>query len=100
MLLDLSAVFATIDHQSLLHHLDTFVRITGISVEGIASYLTDTYQQVKLEDPCLPKVWLQFGVPRGSVIGPPLFILYSTPLSIIFKGHQIDNHLYADDSHL
>ena len=43
---------------------------------------------------------LHSGVPQGSVRGPVMFTLYTTPMQRIFKRHGIKYHKYADDIHL
>ena len=37
---------------------------------------------------------------KGSVLGPLLFILYTTPLSSIISQSSVNHKLYADDTHL
>jgi len=37
---------------------------------------------------------LLYGVPLGPVLGPLLFILYTTPLSTIISSSSANHHLY------
>ncbi len=99
-LLDLSAAFDTIDHGILLGRLQNWFGISGLAHSWLSSYLSDRSQQVKLEGTLSPRVRLPFGVPQGSVLGPVLFTLYTTPLSTVIQNQSVSHQLYADDSQL
>ena len=99
-LLDLSAAFDTIDHTILLRRLDDWFGVTGKALDWFKSYLTGRCQRIRLGDCLSSKADLKCGVPLGSVLGPLLFTLYTTPLSSMIFEHAIPHHLYADDSQL
>ena len=101
-LLDLLVAFDTIDHATLPNRLSDWY---GISTSGqgqiwYSSYLQNRHQSVKIKDSLSDKVTLSYGVPQGSVLGPVLFILYTTLLGTIFSSFDINHHLYAEDTQI
>ena len=100
VLLDLSAVFDTIDHNILLSRLRSHFGITGNALNWFASYLSDRSLMVKVGQYFSQIVQLKYGVPQGSVLGPILFTMYTTPLKDIIQKHGVSYHTYADDTQL
>ena len=100
-LLDLSAAFDTIDHKLLLDRLEEWFGIRGDALRWVGSYLSDRCQLISIQGKLSVPMSLIYGVPQGSVLGPLLFILYTTPLSqIITKFEDLQHHLYADDTQI
>ena len=100
VLLDLSLAFDTIDHALLLETLETRFGISGQALSWFHSYLTDHFQTVHIDTSFSHKQKLDCGIPQGSVLGPQLFTLYSSPVAYIVHQHNLGVQLYADDSQL
>jgi len=99
-LLDLSAAFDTIDHDILIQRLSSWFGITGTAISWFKSYLSDRNFSVASSGYKSSTFPLLCGVPQGSVLGPILFIMYTTPLSSLLSNSGINHHLYADDTQL
>jgi hypothetical protein len=100
VLLDLSAAFDTIDHDILLSRLQSSFGLSDTAFQLLSSYLCNRSQSVQIDQSSSDELPLLRGVPQGSVLGPLLFTLYTTPLSHLLTASSIHFHLYADDTQL
>ena len=69
-LLDLLAVFDTIDHKLLLDRLEEWFDIRGDTLRWVGSYLSDGRQLISIQGKLSIPMSLIYGVPQGSVLGP------------------------------
>ena len=76
-----TAAFDTIDHSLLYDCLHDWFGLDGTVLSWIKSYLSNRKQKIKIGDSLSEAVILPFEVPQGSVLGPLLFTLYTSPLS-------------------
>ena len=97
-LLDLSAAFDTIDHGLLLYRLEEWFTILSDTLWWVASYLFNRCQLISIKGKLSLPMSLIYGVPQWSVLGPLIFIPYTTPLSLLIltKFEDLQHHLYAD----
>ena len=100
VLLDLSAVFDTVDHRILLDRLQFDFGISGSALNWIESYLSNRTQRIYIDGVLSSNFNLKFGVPQGSCLGPLLFSLYASKLFKIVESHLPNPHCYADDTQL
>ena len=99
-LLDLNAVFNTVDHGILLRGLNTSFGIRGRVREWFSSYLLGRSQPILFDGVKSDSFDLRFGVPQGSCLGPLLFVVYASKLFEIIQADLPDAHCFADYTQL
>ena len=99
-LLDLSAAFDTVDYEILFRRLEADCGIVGTALSWIKSYLTGRKQAVRCGGALSVTSSLTCGVPQGSVLGPLLFLVYTSGLDEVIRRHDLKNHAYADDAQI
>ena len=100
VLLDLSAAFDTVRHDTLLYRLKSRFGVDGKALEWFVSYLADRTQCVTVNDGLSPAFPLRQVVPQGSCLGPLLFMVYTSKLFDVVSKHLPSVHCYADDTQL
>ena len=100
LLLDLFAAFDTVDHSILLSRLSSRFGIKATVLAWLRSYLTSRKQFVNVNKCKSSQRLLERGVPQGSVLGPLLYLLYTSPLAGIIKRYNLECNFYADDTQL
>jgi len=98
--LDLSAAFDTIDYSILLSRLSTSFGVTDTVYSWLQSYLIGHHQSVCIGQHSSTPALCTSGVPQGSVLGPLLFTIYTSPVSSIVNSYSVKQHQYADDTQL
>ena len=100
ILLDLSAAFDTVYQSFLLVTLEKRFGIKGTVVNWFSPYLCERTHFVDIDQSQSSARDLFVSVPQGSVLGPVLYLLYTSPISEIIKKYNLNYHLYADDTQM
>ena len=100
VLLDLSSAFDMIDHDIPIDRMQKEFGVTGSAIDLLTSYLKDRTTKVCVLGEYSKDHALQYGVPQGSIAGPPIFTAYAQPVANIIRRFQIGYHIYADDTQL
>ena len=90
-LLDLSAAFDCTAHTCGL---------TDSVIDWVRSFLTDRTQQSAHDSQISAVQAVLFGVQRGSVLGPLLYVLYTAELALVDARHGLNLHQNADGTQI
>ena len=85
LLLDLAAAFDTVDHTTLIDRLVNRFAPCDLALAWFKSYLSDRTHFVNIRGARSVTRLLSCGVPQDSVLGPILYLLYTSPLGDIVR---------------
>uniref|UniRef100_A0A0A9YSX4 Putative RNA-directed DNA polymerase from transposon X-element n=2 Tax=Lygus hesperus TaxID=30085 RepID=A0A0A9YSX4_LYGHE len=91
--LDVTQAFDKVWHEGLNHKLRKM--LPAQYAELLESYLTDRYFRIKQDDAYSEAKKIQAGVPQGSVLGPLLYVLYTSDLP---EREENTTATFADDT--
>ena len=93
MALDLSAAIETIEHKRLIDRLQKEFDVAGVALE----YLSGRTQYIGVGGGISSTRACSTGIPQGSVLGPFLFSIYTSPIGDVVSSHDVMQDQYADD---
>ena len=96
ILIDLQKTFDTIDHYILLQKLPS-LGFSNEVIDWFRSYLRSRKSHVNVHDKFSTTAELRCGVPKGSILGPLLFLLYINDMP---QAVDCDLFLHADNTYL
>ena len=96
LFIDFRKAFDVVDHSMLIRKLSVY-KIDNKSLHWFISYLQNRQQAVASDQGLSDFEQVEFGVPRGSFLGPTLFLLFINDLPLFLNHCHSD--FYADISY-
>ena len=90
---DFAKAFDKVYHKPLLYKVEAY-GVCGELLQWINSFLTDRSFCVKVDQTLPSPAPVNSGVQQGSVLGPPLFLVYTNDRMDVISSRYL---LYADD---
>ena len=98
LIYQLTLILSTTPSYSIV--FSTWFGISSVSLQWFTSYLSFRTSTVAIPPRSSPPSRLTCRVPQGSVLGPVIFNVYTTPLRSLIGASSISHLLYAEDTQL
>ena len=97
LMVDFRKAFDLVDHNLLLQKLRLY-KCDENSLSWFNSYLSNRTQMVSINNKVSSSEPIKFGVPRGSILGPLMFLIFINDLPLVLENTITYTDLYADDT--
>ena len=95
--IDFTKAFDSISHSLLLRKLHT-IGVVDTALCWFQDFLSNRRQRVVIDGHSSSRLYVQQGVPQGSLLGPLLFSIYTNDMPSVVTKASIN--MYADDTEL
>src|SRR6218665_231409 len=96
-LFDVSSAFDTVDNEILFKRLEISFGLSGNFLSWVGSFLSERSLCVVHGPSRSAWVPAPYGLSQDSVLGPLLYIIYTSEIGPLLTATSVLSHLYADD---